>query len=91
MRARCATQQCAQVELSVDVAEAVLEFLKKYPGVVVVLQKVGARGPSPELRMMRVRGAGRLRVTSDTHDCVQAALLNGLDACGNVSRTRQPR
>ncbi len=74
VRARCETQQCAQVERSVDVAVAVLDFLKKHPGVVVVLQKVGARGPSPELRMMRVRGAGRLRVTSDTHDCVQAAL-----------------
>ncbi len=41
------------------VAEAVIDFLKKYFGVFVVLQEVGARVLSPELRMMRVRGTWR--------------------------------
>ncbi len=67
--AKGATQRCKEVERSIRVAEAVLEFMRKYPGVVAV----GAQSPSPEPRMTR------LRVTSDTHDCVQAALLNGMD------------
>ncbi len=80
VEAKGATRPCIQVERSVRVKEVVLDFLRKYPGIVMVLQKVGARGPSPDLLMQRVRSAGRLRATRDTHDCIQAALLNGRDA-----------
>ncbi len=75
-----ATTRFLEVARSARVAEVMLDFMKIYPGVVVVLQKVGARARSPELRAMRVVCAGRLRVTRDAHDCAQAALLNGLDA-----------
>ncbi len=70
------------------VDKEVLDFLNKYPGLVFVLQKVEARGPSPELGMISVRGAGRPRVTSDTQDCVQAALVNGLDALWDSEEDR---
>ncbi len=77
--AKGATLRCMEVDRFMRVAEAVLDFMNEYLGVFVVLQKVGMRGPSPEPRLMRVRGAGRVRVTSDIRDCVKAALLNSLD------------
>eukprot|EP00171_Calliarthron_tuberculosum_P018721 IDg18721t1 len=72
--------ECAEVGRAVRVADMVLEFLEEHPGVVVVLQSVGARGQSTDLRGFRVTGAARMRVTNDTHDCVQASILNGLGA-----------
>eukprot|EP00171_Calliarthron_tuberculosum_P002190 IDg2190t1 len=46
---------------------------------VVVLQTVGARGQSPGLHKFRIAGAVRVRVTSDTHDSAEAAILNAID------------
>ncbi len=45
-----ATPRCMEVARSVRVAEVVLDFMKKHPGVVVVLQKVapGARAQNCE-------------------------------------------
>ncbi len=83
MPEKVAHRRCMQVKRSLRVTEAVLDFLKKYPGVIAVLQKLGLRGPSPEILkifMLLMRGAGRVRITRNTHDCVQAALLNGLGA-----------
>eukprot|EP00171_Calliarthron_tuberculosum_P015200 IDg15200t1 len=80
IQAKGFSPECAMFSRADRVAAVVHSFLKMYPGVVVVLQSVGARGPSPGLYGMRIAGASRICITSKTHDCVQAAILNGLDA-----------
>lgn len=67
----------------------VLDFIKKHPGVIVVLQSVGSKGAIPDLCGLRFAGAARMWITRKAHDCIQASILNVLNALWEREQCKQ--
>ncbi len=74
------TRNAAGVPRQTIIAKRVLQFIRKFPGLVVILHQVGARGPSPLLSSLYVNDSTQIYAKSTEFSCVPAALINGVYA-----------